>query len=821
MGQGGDYQRWCWDSGQAAHTLAVMGVLVLALVGRPVESLGGWIAYPPRIVVVMDRQAKRRARAPRYHKPNWGAGWAWMRHSWPVVLVRSGTLLVLAPARRGWGWVCLLPWLVWVWRGLGIAWPSVGTHPLYGIVRELGEAGSRWALIGLGTLWLLKTGRDGCAGMAALGMVETEHRSVTVQEDESGVYHVRLRGEFELQVDGQDLTYKRLLIIFLGLLNTADAGRGSRRTRDGRRPFVRQMQLAEWFGVRQPHVSLWNRWWLEKNWRRLLSVGYGEVLTDEVRQQVVERWAKFPWWSSQRMHQHLKQGELQISLRQVKQIGRESGWTTLRQRLKQTYQIGVDTFQPQDQWLTGQLLAQVASLVGQLEALNGLTTEQKTELADLEALCSELDVPQAAALEPPAWHLQLEQRLFGQWSLSDDAIIRCTYCGTTDVAPKSCQGRLKTYTDAQGNPQTIEVQRYYCHNPACAYQSFTHLPSHLIPHSPRSLTGHLAVLQAYVWSRGVYRRTSQMLGVSKTTAYRWVSAFGHQLLPVAALFGVVRSSGVVGVDEKYVLVPKNDKPDAKMKRWMYVYVAVDCYSYDLLHIDIYPYNTTHSARAFLLALRAKGYHPRAIVTDMRTDYSAAISAIFPKTLHHECIFHALQAVHKRFKEIYGSDYADRRPDLVALRKEIDAIFTARTKRTAHRRYDALRAQRQHVVASTPEASGIFDFLERHWPYLINAIESRHVPLTNNATEQVIRLFSQHYKTFCGFETIESARCYLAVFEKVYRFTPFSADAQARIRGKCPLELAGYEVHKLPMAQLLRGLALQWPPAAFEELVPNA
>jgi len=55
---------------------------------------------------------------------------------------------------------------------------------------------------------------------------------------------------------------------------------------------------------------------------------------------------------------------------------------------------------------------------------------------------------------------------------------------------------------------------------------------------------------------------------------------------------------------------------------------------------------------------------------------------------------------------------------------------------------------------------------------------------------------------------------------VYRFTPFSADAQKRIRGKCPLELAGYDVHKLPMAQLFRGLALQWPESAFRELVPS-
>jgi len=91
--------------------------------------------------------------------------------------------------------------------------------------------------------------------------------------------------------------------------------------------------------------------------------------------------------------------------------------------------------------------------------------------------------------------------------------------------------------------------------------------------------------------------------------------------------------------------------------------------------------------------------------------------------------------------------------------------------------------------------------------LLGQRQSRTIPTTNNATEEVIRIFPQHYKTFCG-------------FEKVYRFAPFSDDAQERIRGKCPLELASYEVQKLPMAHLLRGLALQWPSSAFQELVPK-
>ena len=244
------------------------------------------------------------------------------------------------------------------------------------------------------------------------------------------------------------------------------------------------------------------------------------------------------------------------------------------------------------------------------------------------------------------------------------------------------------------------------------------------------------------------------------------------------------------------------------------------YTYDLLHIAIYPYNTSQSATAFLLALRAKGYHPRVIVTDMRVDYNGLVAQVFPKVAHHECIFHALQEVHERIKEVYGTDYAETHPEVETLREEINHIFAARTKRTAKRRYDKVMAQREKFVTETPEAKAIFTFLEHHWPRLVNAIESRHIPTTNNATEEVIRIFTQHYKTFCGFESIESARLSLGVFEKVYRFIPFSDDAQARIRGKCPLELAGYEVRKLPMARLFRGLALQWPASAFQEFVPN-
>ena len=138
------------------------------------------------------------------------------------------------------------------------------------------------------------------------------------------------------------------------------------------------------------------------------------------------------------------------------------------------------------------------------------------------------------------------------------------------------------------------------------------------------------------------------------------------------------------------------------------------------------------------------------------------------------------------------------------------------------RYAPVLALRPEYVQALDEAYVIFDFLERHWPKLVNCIGCKAIPATNNTVELVIRRFDQHYQTFCGFESIEHAHAYLAVFEKVYRFTPFSQDAQPRIRNHCPLQLAGYDVSHLPMATLCAGLSILWPLQTTEAIhVPSS
>jgi len=168
----------------------------------------------------------------------------------------------------------------------------------------------------------------------------------------------------------------------------------------------------------------------------------------------------------------------------------------------------------------------------------------------------------------------------------------------------------------------------------------------------------------------------------------------------------------------------------------------------------------------------------------------------------------------------GRDHAEQHPEAELLRQAIVHLFQARTQRIVRRRYQTLLNRREEYIQCEPSLEWVFEFLELHWPSLVNSIESELIPATNNAVEMVIRRFDQHYQNFCGFESIGTAKVYLGVFEKIYRFTPFSHDAQPKIRGKSPLQLAGYDLSRMPMTWLCRGQSLQWPLTPETGHVPN-
>jgi transposase-like protein len=790
-------------------------LLLATCLSRPMDQLPRAVLSPVGWAHVGGPRRRSRPTALTTRRAGgWTAAW----HQLRGCLFQTTVLAVLvggaAPPRT-----CLaligLPVVRWLLNHSASVWPLWGQSRLCRVARHALADLQTLAMIGLSMIilgaWV------GGPVLLSMTLPRRGHRdpkpSITGRILADGTYEVVLGQQFLIRHHPVDEFDRRMFILFLRHIHLVD--------RPSKWPFVCQVWLAEWFGTLQELISRWEDYHAAGDWPRLMSRRDGPLMPLEHQQAIIQVWARHLWWSVDEVTAHLVALGMDVCPRRVEQLGRESGLLVARRALRERFHLGPELFRPKDEWVVQQLFGLLDHLQARLDAAERLPPEEVRDLAEVQALRTELGLGSGRDLTKPLpWGYRLQQVLGGAWELMDDQTIRCPHCGTDQVRRKSRTPRPKRYYDSHGQVQTVDVYRYYCQNPACCSQTFTNLPPDLLPYSPWRVDLHVLAIQAYELGRGSYRRVAGTVGVSVATAYRWVSQFGGQLLPVAALFGVVRSSGVVGLDEKWVQVPTNDKAPGKHKKWMYVYLAVDVYTYDLVHIAIFPYVGSNSAQAFLLALQAKGYRPRVLVTDLNQDYDAAIAAVFPHAEHHECVFHALQAWHAHIRKVYGKAYREQHPEALVLQAQIDRIFRAKTKRTAQRRYDKLLALQEAYVTQTPAVAGVFASLERHWPKLVNAIGSDRIPMTNNATELVIRRFDQHYQSFCGFNTIATAQIYLAVFEWWYRFTPFTADAQQRIRGKCPLELAGYDVSRLPMANICRGQLLDWSPETLGELVPR-
>jgi len=818
------------------HVLALFCFLGLAVLGCPPEASAGWIVWPPVVYARACFSAGRTWRCVRTGGSGRGslraAAWWYACCTWRVPVLRSLMLATCwwVSGQRGSGWVVLLPWAVWVWQGAGVLCRGVRGQPEWWLVRQvlgLGEQVLLWTYLGLALgeavreleqLWRCgRTGRGFLAGVPLL----CAGPSVVVRRDaEQGGYLAELEGRFTLRVGDDDPFRLRLLVLFLRQLDAETAQRGSRRTRDGRTPFVRQEYLANVLGIPQPVLSRWEGYWRAADWRRLLSQMGSEVLTLDLQWQIIETWAHWPGWGIERVHRFLVEHGVTVTESQVRQAAQESGWQIVRQVLACLCVQRGEELRLREDWLVGDLLAQIQKLLEKVERRQGLSPEEQLDLAAWRAVGEEAGLQAQPPREAVPWLRRVEQVLFAPDAEVAAEGVCCPDCGSSHVGRKGRKARLKKFVDEQGQVQEVPVYRYRCYNSECPRESFTVFPPGLVPYSRQRFEVHVLALQMYAWGYSTYRRTGEALGIASMTAYRWVSAFGYRLLPVAALFGLVKSSGVCGVDEKWVQVPKNNKPAGDHRKWMYVYMAADAYTYDLLHIAIYPHNNSESARAFLLALRAKGYHPRVVVTDLRRDYGPAIAQVFPQAQHHECLFHAAQHWHAQLAKIYGWDALRQDPSVIALRRAFDETLQARTKRTAQRRYEQLMAQRDSWIKQQPELASVFASLEAHWPKLLNGIESDLIPTTNNTVELVIRRFDQHYQNFCGFDSLASAEQFLAVFERIYRFTPFSEDAQPRIRGRSPLQLAGYAVERLPMSAACNGWAITLPTQLPLQGVPS-
>ena len=645
---------------------------------------------------------------------------------------------------------------------------------------------------------------------------ETEISVTTIDKDR---YQVTLRGTFRLLWEPRDSFERWILILLLRKLQRVGAARS----------FLTQEQVAKAFDTHPCEVSRWETLVRQHGWHflsdRYRHQRYSAMPDPALSRKILALWVPAFWLSAWDVRERLIASGIipdraALTIHSLHTLAHHTGFAQVRQILLERFLVQDGQLVAREHWWLNELLALNERLLAKLEQGQSMTPQ---EIVDVESL--RLKAPQKKAdVASPPLAAALHSVLFQPPVDTPDRPVRCTYCGSDRTAPKSKKPRLKTVVDPlSGQKRQIEVLRHYCHNPDCPHKSFTHFPPGVLPHSPHPLHTHLIAVEVYEVLLSTYRRSARMFAVSTATFYRWVASLSPAATALAAYLGVVRTSGVVGIDDKWVKVcsPSKVPPHGKRPRavWRYAYFAVDVYSYDILALEIYPQHNDHAVRLLLLELNAKGVTPRIVVTDLDPAYGRMLPKIFPKAVHHECIFHALQNSFKQLTTVYGRYYAETNPKAAALHNAVAHLFHAKTKKTIRKRFHALLALRQEYVTQTPDVACVFDSLERHFPKLLNAIEHPLIPRTNNAAELVIRRFDQHYQSMCGLDTLESACVYLRVFEFVYRLTPFAGDNPSPIRGQCPLELAGYDLDALPIADFFRQLKLPILPLPVEEVVP--
>ena len=775
----------------------------------------------------------RRRRAPR-HALTPGR---WMTNLLSRLLVRMSVLALLLHLS---GWTVVNP-LAWCLLIVPVAQALTAMLALRCVTAAARRSAWSWhsslqrGYQGLLLVLLLSAGQHGWSHLHALpgggwplmglsvSVLSADHATeIKMEQGTPTRYHITLRGTFELIWEPRDHFEKWMLILFLHRLTRSRVPS----------PFLRLRHLADAFDVAASNLHYWTREVETYGWH-ILSDRYRHqihsALPDaSLSRAILQMWVPAFWLSAWEVRERLIQAQIipdrdALTLEALHALAQHTGFAQVRDLLLERFNLQQGHLIARDAWWLRELLALNERLLAKLERGEQLLPQELVEIEPLRLKSSE----KPGDPEPPPLAAALKSALFEAPPTPETpaTLVRCTYCGSDHVAPKSKQPRRKTVFDAFGALHVIDVVRYYCLNPACAYHTFTQFPLGVLPHSRYPVPVRLLAVEVYDTLLSTYRRSARLFEVTAATLYHWISALSSATECLAAYLGVVRTSGVIGVDDKWILVcsPAAVRPHGRRQRavWRYAYFAVDVYSYDLLALQLYPQHNDEAARLILLELKAKGLRPHVVVTDLDPAYGRVLPQVFPAAIHHECIFHALQNASAQLTRVYGRYYLEKMPESVPLHEAITTLFHAHTQKTVRKRFANLMALRESYVAQTPEIACVFDSLERHFPKLVNAIENPLIPRTNNATELVIRRFDQHYQAMCGFDTLESAQRYLRVFEVVYRLTPFADDGRPEIRGKSPLELAGYEVRALPLADFFIQRKLPLLPLQGVEVVPMA
>ena len=538
---------------------------------------------------------------------------------------------------------------------------------------------------------------------------------------------------------------------------------------------------------------------LAERFRTLIWVGNKRAENEKLTTAIQKIWLEDFTLTPQQVAERLAELGLveTITTERVCKLSGDVELLKIRRQLNKDYQQ--DKYRKSTEWVMSKYQQIIRDL------LTCLKQGQTWSRAQIEKYVDHL--PQTL----PSEHLQtpepvcsnlawLKCFLFNLPKTLDNKII-CPHCGSSETSRKSAVPESHYVKDAKTDQNLcVQTFRFYCNNPDCSHQTFSATPdgSHIL--DEHQFAKACLMLRLTMQLRGSYREVGRLLGVSASTVFAQLSHIAETTRCWEEILGVTRFSGTLCIDEKFVKVA--ELKWTSKRRFGYLFFAVDPQSGDLLHIEIFASRGQDAVEAFLTALKVRGIVPEVIMTDLMSAYDQAIRNVFGRQVTiAKCHFHFKQNIFEHMRKQFGKKDI---PELAKqLKNDIFMVVDYASKKSIVHWYNELLKLKPRYLEREPRLSHLFYCLDSYLPHLLRVIGNPRVTImTNNSAEQAIRNFNQRYKLTAGFETLQTAQRHAQLFQLVYRFSPYSQDAQDHKRGKTPLELAGYDICHMPIYQYL-------------------
>ena len=369
----------------------------------------------------------------------------------------------------------------------------------------------------------------------------------------------------------------------------------------------------------------------------------------------------------------------------------------------------------------------------------------------------------------------LEGVVNGEIALKGPRPLTCPDCGSEQVTKK--EERPRNYTDENGDTVNGVAVRMRCQNEACRTKTFTLLPSGLELWARVTVDVKRKALKLIFHVRGSYRRGAdylreeQLIGRAWTTLLNWIRKVGQETIELERIFKI-RWSGKLVVDEKWIKL---------FKDWVYLYVACDGQTGEVLHQEVFMTSDKKTAKTFLLQVKALGYIPDVVITDLSPDYDTPVAEVFEGVPHHRCVFHAERAAKKLVNKYLSDD--EFNPIKEKLKKNIRDLFKAKTAELVTKRFQKLKESQSHYPQ---EAAPVFSMLENYYPILLRCKKNPDVPATSNAAEHAIKEFDIKYQNTFGYSSIYAIKEFVKAYTIYQRLHTIDSGPN---RGRRPREIA--------------------------------